>query len=145
MKLKISFSTCLSMMSIRRVRWYKKLVFSNLVMVFSRYVKTFSHSCFSDTIAELGGSSELANYGEYSGAPSESQTFEYAKTVLKLMTEGEPHINGRFTLTGEILVLNQWVSYWETFKEFPKDSKKTAQRSLFQRQQSNMSSRESLF
>ena len=40
----------------------------------------------SDTICDLGGGAELANYGEYSGAPSESQTFEYAKTILSLMT-----------------------------------------------------------
>jgi hypothetical protein len=38
---------------------------------------------------------ELANYGEYSGAPTESQTFEYAKTLLKLMTEGDPHPDGK--------------------------------------------------
>ena len=31
--------------------------------------------------------SEIANYGEYSGAPSESQTYEYAKTILSLMTK----------------------------------------------------------
>lgn len=37
---------------------------------------------------------ELANYGEYSGAPSESQTYEYAKTILKLMTEGPPRSDG---------------------------------------------------
>ena len=49
---------------------------------------------FSDTICDLGGAKELANYGEYSGAPSESQTYEYAKTIIKLMTEGEPHPNG---------------------------------------------------
>lgn len=42
---------------------------------------------YSDTICDLGGSKELANYGEYSGAPTESQTFEYAKTVLQLMTK----------------------------------------------------------
>lgn len=28
---------------------------------------------------------ELANYGEYSGAPSEGQTYEYAKTILRLV------------------------------------------------------------
>ena len=39
---------------------------------------------YSDTICELGGALELANYGEYSGAPSESQTYQYAKTILKL-------------------------------------------------------------
>lgn len=38
----------------------------------------------------------MANYGEYSGAPSETQTFEYAKTILKLMTEGEPFPDGIF-------------------------------------------------
>jgi ATP citrate (pro-S)-lyase len=35
----------------------------------------------------MGGATELANYGEYSGAPSEQQTYEYAKTVLGLMTK----------------------------------------------------------
>ncbi|KAJ2073333.1 ATP citrate lyase subunit 1 [Coemansia sp. S155-1] len=41
---------------------------------------------YSDAIAALGFASELANYGEYSGAPSEAQTYEYAKTILDLMT-----------------------------------------------------------
>ena len=39
----------------------------------------------SDTICDLGGTADLANYGEYSGAPSEQQTYDYAKTVLSLM------------------------------------------------------------
>ena len=39
----------------------------------------------SDTICDMGGASELANYGEYSGAPSEQQTYDYAKTLLSLM------------------------------------------------------------
>lgn len=30
---------------------------------------------------------ELANYGEYSGAPSEQMTYNYAKTILGLMTQ----------------------------------------------------------
>ena len=42
---------------------------------------------YSDTICDLGGASELANYGEYSGAPTEGQTYEYAKTILSLMTK----------------------------------------------------------
>lgn len=54
---------------------------------------------YSDTICDLGGSQELANYGEYSGAPSESQTFEYAKTILSLMTK-EPHPNGKVLIIG---------------------------------------------
>ena len=56
-------------------------------------VDSLGFSC-SDTICDLGGSQELANYGEYSGAPSESQTFEYAKTILGLMTKGEKHPQG---------------------------------------------------
>ncbi|EDO37585.1 predicted protein [Nematostella vectensis] len=55
---------------------------------------------YSDTICDLGGAMELANYGEYSGAPSEGQTFEYAKTLLKLMTEGEPHPDGKILIIG---------------------------------------------
>ena len=54
---------------------------------------------YSDTICDLGGSSELANYGEYSGAPSESQTFEYAKTILSLMTK-EIHPEGKVLIIG---------------------------------------------
>eukprot|EP00794_Sanderia_malayensis_P003294 gene3295-3777_t len=55
---------------------------------------------YSDTICELGGASELANYGEYSGAPTESQTFQYAKTVLKLMTDGKPFESGKVLIIG---------------------------------------------
>ena len=55
---------------------------------------------YSDTICDLGGASELANYGEYSGAPSESQTFEYAKTILSLMTRGTPHPDGKVLIIG---------------------------------------------
>ena len=52
----------------------------------------------SDTICELGGASELANYGEYSGAPTESQTYQYAMTILKLLTDGEPRPDGKYSL-----------------------------------------------
>ena len=41
---------------------------------------------YADTVTDLGWGHELANYGEYSGAPSEDMTYEYAKTILKLMT-----------------------------------------------------------
>ncbi|XP_039307124.1 ATP-citrate synthase isoform X2 [Solenopsis invicta] len=44
---------------------------------------------YSDTICDLGAADELANYGEYSGAPSEQQTYEYAKTILSLMTKAK--------------------------------------------------------
>ncbi|KAI0240028.1 hypothetical protein LSAT2_009267 [Lamellibrachia satsuma] len=54
---------------------------------------------YADTICDLGGASELANYGEYSGAPSEQQTYEYAKTVLGLMTK-EVHPEGKVLIIG---------------------------------------------
>uniref|UniRef100_U5EZ83 ATP-citrate synthase n=1 Tax=Corethrella appendiculata TaxID=1370023 RepID=U5EZ83_9DIPT len=54
---------------------------------------------YSDTICDYGGASELANYGEYSGAPSEQQTYEYAKTILNLMTQTK-HPQGKVLITG---------------------------------------------
>lgn len=42
---------------------------------------------YADTLCDLGAGKELANYGEYSGAPSEEQTFQYAQAILGLMTE----------------------------------------------------------
>merc|ERR1719247_2487156 len=41
---------------------------------------------FADTVCDYGYSHELANYGEYSGAPSTEETYLYAKTLLSLMT-----------------------------------------------------------
>uniref|UniRef100_A0A5K3FW85 ATP citrate synthase n=1 Tax=Mesocestoides corti TaxID=53468 RepID=A0A5K3FW85_MESCO len=55
---------------------------------------------YADTICQLAPAKELANYGEYSGAPSEAQTYEYARTILKLMTTGEPDPEGKVLLIG---------------------------------------------
>lgn len=55
---------------------------------------------YSDTVCELGGASQLANYGEYSGAPSEQQTYEYAKTILSLMVSSQKHPDGKILLIG---------------------------------------------
>jgi ATP citrate (pro-S)-lyase len=41
---------------------------------------------YADTISDLGFAHEIANYGEYSGAPSTEHTYEYAKTLISLMT-----------------------------------------------------------
>ena len=41
---------------------------------------------YADAIAAAGFAHELANYGEYSGAPSEGQTYEYAKTIRELLS-----------------------------------------------------------
>ncbi|KAJ2716610.1 ATP citrate lyase subunit 1 [Coemansia spiralis] len=54
---------------------------------------------YSDAIAALGFAGELANYGEYSGAPTETQTYEYAKTILDLMTR-TPHPDGKVLIIG---------------------------------------------
>lgn len=54
---------------------------------------------FSDAIASHGFAHELANYGEYSGAPSETQTYEYSKTILDLMTRSR-HPEGKILFIG---------------------------------------------
>ena len=40
---------------------------------------------YADTIADLGFGAELANYGEYSGAPTLQETYDYARTIFSLM------------------------------------------------------------
>ena len=54
---------------------------------------------FADTITDLGYMGELANYGEYSGDPSEDFTYLYAKTILDLMTR-KSNPKGKFLLIG---------------------------------------------
>ena len=55
---------------------------------------------YSDAIAAHGFAHELANYGEYSGAPTEGQTYEYAKTIIDLITRGKPHPEGKVLIIG---------------------------------------------
>ena len=54
---------------------------------------------YADTVCDIGFSKELANYGEYSGDPSRDLTYQYAKTVLDLMTR-EKDPKGKFLLIG---------------------------------------------
>jgi len=54
---------------------------------------------YADTLVDLGQGTELANYGEYSGAPDENLTFDYARTILELMTK-ERHPQGKILLIG---------------------------------------------
>jgi len=54
---------------------------------------------YADTISDLGYGKELANYGEYSGNPSEEFTYQYAKTVFDLMTR-EKAPKGKILLIG---------------------------------------------
>lgn len=55
---------------------------------------------YADAIASAGFITELANYGEYSGAPTETQTYNYAKTVLDLMLRAPQHENGKVLFIG---------------------------------------------
>jgi len=56
---------------------------------------------YTDTIVDLGYRDELANYGEYSGNPTTDLTYEYAKTILDLMTrEKDPKGRPKFLLVG---------------------------------------------
>jgi ATP citrate (pro-S)-lyase len=54
---------------------------------------------YADTITDLGYMGEMANYGEYSGDPSEEFTYLYAKTILDLMTR-KKNPQGKFLLIG---------------------------------------------
>ena len=55
---------------------------------------------YADAIASAGFSSDLANYGEYSGAPTETQTFNYARTVLDLLLRAPEHPEGKVLFIG---------------------------------------------
>ena len=56
---------------------------------------------YADTVADLGYANELANYGEYSGNPTAELTYEYTKTILKLMTKQKnPQGRPKYLLIG---------------------------------------------
>jgi len=54
---------------------------------------------YADTIADLAGVDDLANYGEYSGGPTTEETRFYAATVFELMTR-EKNPNGKILMIG---------------------------------------------
>ena len=54
---------------------------------------------YTDTVFNLGFNDELANYGEYSGNPSKDETYQYAKTIIDLMTR-ENDQRGKILLIG---------------------------------------------
>jgi len=58
---------------------------------------------YADTVCDLGFSKELANYGEYSGNPSTEETYQYAKTVLDMMTR-------RKNSKGKILIIGGGIA-----------------------------------
>jgi ATP citrate (pro-S)-lyase len=54
---------------------------------------------YADTVADYGFGAELANYGEYSGAPTTEETYQYAKTLLSLMLKSK-HPDGKVLIIG---------------------------------------------
>ncbi len=58
---------------------------------------------YADTVVDLGFGTELANYGEYSGDPSTAETYEYAKTLLELMTREK-------TARGKVLIIGGGIA-----------------------------------
>jgi ATP-citrate lyase beta-subunit len=55
---------------------------------------------YADTIADMAGIDDLANYGEYSGGPTTGETKFYAETLLDLMTR-EKDAEGR----GKVMII----------------------------------------
>ncbi|SHO80763.1 ATP-citrate (pro-S-)-lyase, subunit 1 [hydrothermal vent metagenome] len=56
---------------------------------------------YADTIADMAGIEDLANYGEYSGGPTTGETKFYAETLLDLMTrEKDPQGRGKVMIIG---------------------------------------------
>jgi ATP-citrate lyase beta-subunit len=54
---------------------------------------------YTDTVFDIGFKDELANYGEYSGNPSTDETYQYAKSIIDLMTR-EKNPKGKILLIG---------------------------------------------
>src|SRR3989338_2285163 len=54
---------------------------------------------YLDSIANLGKQEEIANYGEYSGNPTTQESYQYAKTILDLMTR-DHHPQGKILIIG---------------------------------------------
>lgn len=70
---------------------------------------------YADTVCDLGFQKELANYGEYSGNPNEEETYQYARTILDLMTREETRrYDGKILLIGGGIA--NFTDVAETFK-----------------------------
>lgn len=54
---------------------------------------------YADTVGDLGYAEELGNYAEYSGAPSEEETLQYARILLDCAT-ANPDGRGKALLVG---------------------------------------------
>ena len=88
----------------------------------------FSFFFSSDAIAAHGFAHELANYGEYSGAPNESQTYEYSKTILGLMTRGAVNPQGKILIIGGGIA--NFTNVADTFKGIARALKEVKKKTL---------------
>ncbi|CAI5456264.1 unnamed protein product [Caenorhabditis angaria] len=70
----------------------------------------------TDTVCDLGGEKELGNYGECSGHTWEKKTFEYAKTILSIMTEGEPRSDGKVLIISGSIAFRGIIQAMNTYK-----------------------------
>lgn len=83
---------------------------------------------YADTIANLANVEELANYGEYSGNPSQDETYAYTKTVFQLMTK-EQHKENKILIIGGAIanftdVAKTFKGIIQAIKEFAPQLKK---------------------
>jgi ATP citrate (pro-S)-lyase len=68
---------------------------------------------YADTVADLGAAGELGNYAEYSGGPTEAETYLYAKQLIAAAT-ANPDGRGRALLIGGGIA--NFTSVLATFK-----------------------------
>ena len=67
---------------------------------------------YSDTVADLGFASELANYAEYSGGPSTAETYGFARKLFGA-AKAAPDGRGRALIVGGgAAVMCSWGLFW---------------------------------
>lgn len=83
---------------------------------------------FADTVCDMGYAHELANYGEYSGAPNEEETYQYARTVIDLATRRPDGLSRALLIGGGIAnftdVAKTFKGIIHALKEFAEQLKK---------------------
>ena len=74
---------------------------------------------YLDAIANYGQAAGIANYGEYSGNPTTEESYQYARTVLNLMTR-ELHDQGGLTsnLRGLLFIGGAIANFTDVEKTF---------------------------
>jgi len=84
---------------------------------------------YADTIADLAGIEDLANYGEYSGGPTTGETKFYAETLLDLMTrEKDPQGRDKIMIIGGAIanftdVAKTFTGIIQAFEEYQEKMK----------------------